>query len=434
MRKWFIKILLLSIILSTGCTAVDNNNGEDSVNNNDYAKSAVIREASPGISLNKIQALAQDNTSFALSFYDMIREENDNIIFSPFSLSLALSMTLAGAESATEQGMIDALQLSLPESEIYPTFNALLLEIEKSQVNTSGESQGNQFQLNIANSLWGQAGYDFEASFLDTLAKNYGAGMHIVNYKEKPEESREIINQWVEQETEEKIKDLIPSGAINTLTRLILANAIYFKGSWLMPFSKTGTVIVPFFTLNGAEAEVDMMQLFGEYLRYYRGDNYQVVDLPYFSNDFTMRIIVPDQESFKDFEDQLQEDILADIQENIRSQKVNLRMPKFDYETTVNANEALMALGMSDAFNPNTADFSDINEANELFITDVIHKATITVDEEGTEAAAATAVIMGLKSMAPEDPIALTIDRPFLYMIQHNPTGTILFFGRFVTP
>jgi len=434
MRKWFIKILLLLILLSTGCCAVDNNNGEDSVNNNDYAKSTVIREASPGISLNKIQALAQDNTSFALSFYDMIREENDNIIFSPISLSLALSMTLAGAESATEQGMIDALQLSLPESEIYPTFNALLLEIEKSQVNTAGESQGNQFQLNIANSLWGQAGYDFEASFLDTLAKNYGAGMHIVNYKEKPEESREIINQWVEQETEEKIKDLIPSGAINTLTRLILANAIYFKGSWLMPFSETGTEKVPFFTLNGAEAEVDMMQLFGEYLRYYRGENYQVVDLPYFSNDFTMRIIVPDQESFKDFEDELEEDILADIQENIRSQKVNLRMPKFDYETTVNANESLMALGMSDAFNPNTADFSDINEANELFITDVIHKATITVDEEGTEAAAATAVIMGLKSMAPEDPVELTIDRPFLYLIQHIPTGTILFFGRVVEP
>ncbi|MDF1519917.1 MAG: serpin family protein [Brevefilum sp.] len=434
MNKRFSLLLLITILLTTGCTAVDLSDGEAPVNNNNYAKSSLNREVDPDISLEKIQSLAQDNTRFALSFYGRIRDEKDNIIFSPISLSLALSMTLAGAESGTEQGMIEALQLSLPENEIYPSFNALLLEIEKSQNKTLEGSDGNQFQLNIANSLWGQAGYKFESDFLDTLAKNYGAGMNIVDYKTNPEESREIINQWVEKETEQKIQDLIPPGAIDPLTRLILANAIYFKGSWLLPFRENGTEKAPFYTLDGSEMEVDMMQLFGENLRYYRGENFQAFDLPYLSKDFSMRVILPDKENFLDFEEELNAKILMDIDDNMRSQRVNLRMPKFDYESTVNANEPLIALGMSDAFDPSTADFSGINQANELFITDVLHKATITVDEEGTEAAAATAVIMGLKSMAPEDPVELTVDRPFLYFIQHHPTGTILFFGRVVQP
>jgi serpin B len=434
MNKWFSLLLLITILLTAGCSAVSLIDEETQMNKNGYAKSALNRETDPAISLEKIQSLAQDNTGFALSFYDRIRDKEGNIIFSPISLSLALSMTLAGAESLTERGMIDALQLSLPESEIYPAFNGLLLEIKKSQNKTMEGSDGNQFQLNIANSLWGQAGYEFETDFLDTLAKNFGAGMNIVDYKTNPEESREIINQWVEEETEQKIQDLIPPGAIDTLTRLILANAIYFKGSWQMPFSENGTEKAPFYMPDGSEVEVDMMQLFGENLRYYRAEDFQAFDLPYLSNDFSMRVILPDKEAFLKLEEELTANILTDIDDNIRSQRVNLRMPKFDYESTVNANDPLIAMGMSDAFDPNTADFSGINQANELFITDVLHKATITVDEEGTEAAAATAVIMGLKSMAPEDPVELTVDRPFLFFIQHHPTGTILFFGRVVQP
>jgi serpin B len=431
MKKWISACLLLSVLLTSGCAAVDLSPEGDQVSDENYTKSSLNRETSPNINMDQIQILAKDNTNFALSFYDQIRQEQGNIIFSPISLSLALSMTLAGAESATEEGMLEALSFSLQENEIYPTFNALLLSIEQSQEKTNAEgSQGNKFQLSIANSIWGQSGYDFNENFLDTLAINYGAGLYTVNFQEYPDQARKAINDWVETETQDKIKDLIPPGAIDVLTRLVLANAIYFKGSWQHPFSETGTEKVPFFNLDGSEVESDLMQLFGESLRYMRGQNFQAVDLPYLSRDFSMTVIVPDQGAFEEFEKTLTAEQIIRINSDLSSKRVNLRMPKFDYESSINANDPLAEMGMSEAFDPYVANFSGINDANDLFITDVLHKATITVDEKGTEAAAATAVIMGLKSAPPEDPISLTIDRPFMYFIQHNPTGSILFFGR----
>lgn len=458
MKKWIMLLTLLSVLLTSACTVIEEPNGDDQgyptgddqsypngddqgypngddqMEKGDYAKSNLNRESSPDISLEQIQVLAQDNTNFALSFYDNIRQEDGNIIFSPISLSLALSMALAGAESATEEAMLDSLQFSLAENEIYPTFNALLLAIEDSQELTMEESEGDEFQLNIANSLWGQAGYDFKQEFLDILARNYGAGMYMVDYIGDPENARQLINNWVEEETQEKIKDLIPQGAIDTLTRLVLANAIYFNASWQHSFDEEATEKAPFFTLDGSEIEVDMMRLFGERLRYTQSENYQAVNLPYLSTDFSMTVVVPDQGSFIDFEEGLNAEEILNIQNSLISQRVNLRMPKFDYESTINANDTLKAMGMSNAFDREMADFSGITEVERLFISDVLHKATITVDEEGTEAAAATAVIITTESIEPGEPVELTIDRPFIYFIQHNPTGSILFMGRVVQP
>ena len=397
-------------------------------------KSDLERELTPHIDPEDLQLLVQGNSEFALAFYNQIRQGEDNIIFSPISISLALSMTMAGAESSTEQDMVEALHLVLSEESIHPTFNALLQEIEKSQSQTPEETGGSKFQLNIANSIWGQADYAFKKNFLDTLAQHYGTGIYNLDFIQNPEAARLAINDWVEQATQEKIQDLIPPDAIDTLTRLVLANAIYFNGSWRYPFNGSATAQDSFFLIDGSETMVDMMKLSGERLSYSRRDGFQVVKLPYLSPDFVMSIIIPDAGTFTNFEENLDFDRLQTALENMNYDEVNLEMPKFDFTTTTNAVPALSELGMEDAFKAETADFSGITDVEELFITDVLHKATITVDEKGTEAAAATAVIVGVESAMPGEPISLVIDHPFIFLIQHQPTGAILFMGRVTQP
>jgi serpin B len=447
MHKLILSIVLLSLVVLSACQPVeeivdpivdptiepigDPDDVEETVG---FVKSDLAKEINPDVSEDQVQALAQDNTAFALEFYNQIRDEDGNIIFSPFSLSLALSMTLAGADTTTEQAMLDALQLDLPEEAIHPAFNALLMAIEESQDKTDDEMAGDQFQLNIANSIWGQADFNFKQDFLDILAQHYEAGIFTVDYVQNPEGARNAINNWVAEETEGKIQDLIPAGAINPLTRLVLANAIYFYGSWMHPFDQNATSEAPFFTLDGSEISVDMMRLNGERFLYRQGDNYQVVNLPYMSSDFVMTILVPDAGSFDEVESSLVQADINELFSEMSFERVDLEMPKYDFETTINANDALIALGMEEAFDPNISDFKRIAEVEDLHITDVLHKATITVDEEGTEAAAATAVIVGVTSAPIDEPIALVIDRPFLFMIRHLRTNSILFMGRVVEP
>lgn len=447
MHKLILSIVFLSLLILSACQPVeeivdpivdpiiepigDPDDVEETVG---FVKSDLAREIDPNVSQDQVEALAQDNTAFALEFYNQIRDEDGNIIFSPFSLSLALSMALAGAETTTERAMLDALQLSLPEGAVHPAFNALLLAIEESQEKTDDEMAGDQFQLNIANSIWGQTDHSFKQAFLDILAQHYEAGIFTVDFIQNPEGARNGINNWVAEETEDKIEDLIPPGAINPLTRLVLANAIYFNGSWMHPFDQNATSEAPFFTLDNSEISVDMMKLYGERFLYRQGENYQVLNLPYMSSDFVMTLLVPDAGAYVDFENYLAQMDLNKILTDMTFERVDLEMPKFDFETTINANDALMALGMGEAFDPDLSDFKGIAEVEDLHITDVLQKATITVDEEGTEAAAATAVIVGVTSAPMDEPVSLVIDRPYLFMIRHLRTNTILFMGRVVEP
>jgi len=434
MKRLLLVLVSLSLILMSGCNMIDDIvNGEESQSEG-YVKSNLARETSPDVDSSQVESLASGNTDFSLSFYNEINENNGNIVFSPFSISLALSMALAGAETTTEAGMLEALQFTLPEAEVHPAFNALLLQIEESQQGAKNKDKDDEFKLNIANSIWGQSGFDFKEAFLNTLAQNYGAGMYNVDFAQQPEDARVAINDWVEDETEDKIKDLIPPGAINPLTRLVLANAIYFNGSWLIPFDEENTHDAEFTLLDGSTTTVDMMALAGESFNYLDGENYQVVQLPYFSTDFIMTIIVPDSDAFADVENALSVEMLDEIRNTVSNQPVDIQLPKYDFETTVNANEPLAALGMAEAFDMNAADFTGITQEQGLYITDVLHKATITVDEGGTEAAAATAIIIGIKSSMPEEAVSLVIDRPFLFFIQHQPTGSILFMGRVTQP
>lgn len=435
MKKIVFGLLLMALFTISACGVIEEGNQTDLPKpQSGLIKSSLARETAPQVTDDQIRSLTNDNTAFALPFYDQIRHEQDNIIISPFSLSVALSMTLAGAEGSTEAAMLDSLNFSLSEDEIYPALNALLQAIEKSQGEVPEESEGSSFKLNIANSIWGQAGFDFEQSFLDTLARHFGAGLYTIDFIQDPQVARNAINDWVEDKTQDKIQDLIPPDAIDSLTRLVLANAIYFNGSWLHPFDEANTEEGQFTTENGSMVSVDMMKLFAESLSYTKGLDYQAVSLPYMSRDFSMVIIVPDQDTFKNFQDSLSAESLARILAEMAPRALNLQMPKLNFESNINANQPLKSMGMAEAFNPDLSDFTGIADIADLHITDVLHKATITVDEQGTEAAAATAVIIGRESAPIDEPISLVIDRPYLFFILHIPTDTILFMGRVINP
>jgi serpin B len=299
----------------------------------------------------------------------------------------------------------------------------------------SGEAE-QAFQLKIANSLWGQVDYEFLPEFLDLLALNYGAGLRLVDFANAPEPAREEINNWVEKQTEDKIKDLIRQGAIDGMTRLVLANAIYFKADWLFPFNPDDTHDQPFHLLDGGEVMVPMMShasIFPTSFPYMADDGYQVVEIPYVGETVSMLVIVPDAGRFAEFEAGLDATRLEAIQAGLAPQNVSLRLPKFSFDSQFALKDTLARMGMPDAFDPDAADFSGMDGTRSLFIGDVFHKAFVAVDEKGTEAAAATAVIMALLAAMPAD-IELTVDRPFVFAIIDKPSGAILFLGRVLDP
>ena len=282
--------------------------------------------------------------------------------------------------------------------------------------------------------MWGQTGYAFLAEFLDTLARNYGAGLRLLDFQQKPEPSRQTINDWVSDQTEEKIKDLIPQGGITPDTRLVLANAIYFDADWQHPFSKDRTQDAPFNTLDGEQVTVPMMATEDPVsLSYAQGEGYQAVELPYQGGQMSMLILVPDAGRFEAFEAALDAGRVETILGQIQSQVVILRMPKFSYTSDFELAKTLAALGMPVAFRHREADFSGMDGTRDLFIGDVFHKAFVAVDEAGTEAAAATAVVMKAIAMPLFD-VELTVDRPFVFLILDLETGTILFVGRVLNP
>jgi serpin B len=394
------------------------------------AESDKPRNLSPAASAHDLTELADGNAAFAFDLYHTLRGEGGNLFFSPYSISTALAMTYAGSAGETASQMAATLHFTLPAESLHPALNAYALDL---QARAEQATEGTPFELSIANSLWGQQGFPFLPEFLDLLAENYGAGMRLVDYESDPEGARKAINDWVSDETREKIKDLIPQGAIDAMTRLVLANAIYFKAGWLNPFEETATAPGPFHLLDGSEVEIPMMQQSESY-GYVIGDGYRAIELPYRNGNTSMLIILPDEGQFEAVEEQLSPAMMTDLLGRMTYGPVNLSVPKFTYESEFNLNDALIALGMTDAFDPGRADFSGMDGARDLYISDVLHKAFVSVDEEGTEAAAATAVIMSLTSAPMGEPITFTIDCPFIYMIRDQQTGTILFLGRVLDP
>lgn len=422
--KWLHLILVVAVLGLAGCGS-----GSDS-GVTGLVKSAKARAASPDVSAADLDELVAGNNAFAFDLYQAIRGSDGNLFYSPYSISLALVMTYAGARGETESQMADTLHFTLPQARLHPAFNALDLALA-SRGEGAKSKDGEGFKLAIANSIWGQEGFKFLDAFLDTLAENYGAGLRLLDFAKAPEDARSTINDWVSEQTEGRIQDLLPPDSITDLTRLVLTNAIYFNAAWRMPFEESMTADGVFHLLDGGQVTVPMMRQ-AEFLGYAQGNGYQAVELPYDGDELSMVILLPDAGRFADFEAALDADRVAAIVGDLGSANLALTMPKFEYDARLDLAGTLSNMGMPEAFGM-SADFSGMDGKQDLFISGVFHKAFVSVDEAGTEAAAATGVVMTLKA-APGQPVEVTVDRPFIFLIRDIQTGAVLFVGRVLNP
>ncbi len=393
------------------------------------AQSDQARNTNPQTPATDVQTLTAGNLAFALDLYHVLRGTNNNLFFSPHSISTALAMTYAGARGETASEMARILHFTLPAEQLFPAFNALDLALQPGQP----KEKEQPLELQGANALWGQQGYTFRPEFLDLLAQNFGAGMRLADFKTAAEAARQAINQWVSEQTQDRIQDLIAPGMIDTLTRLVLVNAIYFKGGWLYPFDPQATHETPFTRLDGSQVNIPVMFWpKAETVRYAQGAGYQMVELPYQGGNAVMTILLPDAGQFAAFEEKLAAAQLTTLLSSLSPQAVKVAMPRFRNESTFNLTQTLRKLGMSTALSE-AADFSGMTGQRDLFIGAVVHKAFVEVNESGTEAAAATAVMMKLTSL-PAPSLEVKVDRPFIYLIRDTRTGAVLFMGRVLDP
>jgi len=371
-----------------------------------------------------LEELARGNNAFAFDLYQAVRDTPGSLFLSPFSVSAALSMTYAGAAGRTAEQMADVLHFMLPEELHHPAFGELIETLESGDGSTPPDYEsGDAFTLNIANSLWGQDGEPFRQQFLDLIAESYGGPMYRTDFAGDTEGSRQRINQWVSDKTEEKIPELLHPPDITVETILVLVNALYFLGSWDSPFEEqqAGT-----FHLPEDDVSAEMMtqtHAFG----YAEGADYQAVELPYVG-DASMVVLLPRPGQFEAFEASLSATKVQAILGTLSDTEVDLTMPLFDFRTHIELQDVLETMGMTDAFNLALADFTRMTPIIPLAISKVIHEAYVSVDTEGTEAAAATAVVMFRG--APTESATMVVDRPFLFLIRDQATGTTLFVGR----
>ena len=345
-------------------------------------------------------------------------------------------MAFAGARGETDRQIADTLNYHLPQDDLHPAFNALDTELASRDEGARGSDDG-EFRLNVANAMWGQAGCGFAPEYLDVLAQNYGAGMRVLDFRGAPGQSRQVIDNWISDQTEERIKDLVPEGAITPDTVLMLTNAIYFNAAWLSRFPERNTADREFHPIDGAVVSVPMMSQTATFV-YLAGEGYVPVKLPYDGHELAMLILLPDEGRFRGFEETLGAGTVTDVVDGLEYREVVLTMPKFEFEAQFSLSDTLGMMGMPDAFDPRSADFSGMGVAgcpggDNTFISNVIHKAFVLVEEKGTEEAAATAVQMQATSVEIAPPIEVTIDRPFMFLIRDRETDAILFVGRVET-
>jgi len=370
-------------------------------------------------------SVVQGNTKFAFDLYAKLKEKEGNLFFSPFSISTALAMTYAGAKGNTEKQMAEVLHFILKDDSLHSAFAELQKHLNAVQ------EKGN-IELSIANSIWCQKGYTFLKEFLNIINDYYQGKINSVNFITECEDARNRINKWVEQQTNDKIKELIKPGILNPLTRLVLVNAIYFKGKWEREFEKRFTKKMPFWLNSKDTVNCPMMRQQGKFL-YRENDSLQILELPYLGNELSMIVLLPKKiDGLQKLEHNLNINNLKNWTD-FSSEDVIVYLPKFKMTSEFYLGKTLSLMGMTDAFSYKQADFSGIDGTRELFISEVIHKAFVDVNEEGTEAAAATAVVM-LKAVAPKKPIVFRADHPFIFLIRDNHSGSILFFGRLVEP
>jgi serpin B len=422
----------IAFVLAASVAAIGCGDNADTPPNNsgiEQARSALARIENPTISDADRTAFANGQRTFALDAYRILAGRPGNVVYSPHSVQVALAMTSAGARGTTASQMETALHFGLPQERLHAAFNALDRDLAQ-RATRPLEGTGQRFRLRSANALWGQRGYTFLAPFLDTLAQHYGAGMNLVDFMGDADGSRLRINRWVSDQTEARIPNLLPMGSVTPLTRLVLTNAVYFNASWQTPFEASRTAPATFTGLDDATRSVPMMNRALE-TRYAEVDGVQAVELPYVGGDVSMLLVLPPAGRFTEVEQGLTAARLDALVNGLQTHIVDLRVPTFSFRTQASLKMLLQSLGMTDAFTA-LADLSGINGARDLYVQDVVHEGFIAVNEQGTEAAAATAVIAGTTSVP--QPATFHAVRPFLFALRDNPTGTLLFVGRVVAP
>jgi serpin B len=370
---------------------------------------------------------------FGIDMYKRLAAEAPaptNLVFSPASIAIALSMTRAGANGTTATEMDTVLHVS-DQAGLAHSMNALTSELAtRSKSVPIPGAAASEVQLSIANSLWAQNDITFQGAFLDLLASEYGAELNLVDYTSNPDAARVLINAWVDDATKHRIPELLAKGVLTADSRLTLVNAIYMKAPWQSSFAKTHTAPGPFTTAAGTTVQASMMTQ-SAHFAYSKGNGWQSVELPYIGGDLRMVIVLPNAGTALD----VAVAALTDTAATHQSVQVDLTLPKFDITTSVGLATVLSAMGMPTAFDKSTANFSGMTAEEKLFIGAVIHQANITVDEDGTEAAAATAVVMNTTSaVQPQTPVRFTVDRPFVFAIRDQATSAILFLGHIGDP
>lgn len=423
MKKLYSAALLASLLVSSAACGIPI----PAAKPGEVVRADAARETAPDVSTDALSELVAGNTAFAFDLYGALRGQGGNQFLSPYSISQALAMTYAGARGETERQMADTLHFTLPQQELHPAFNALDLAL----ASRGDERKHGRFRLHVANAIWGQKGRTFLDEFLETLARNYGAGLRVLDFATRSEEARQVINRWVSEQTEGRIENLIPQGMVGPLTKLVLTNAIYFDAAWQHPFQEDQTRQRPFYLLDGGEVEVPMMRQMASF-GYAEGEEYQAVELPYVGGELSMVILLPARGELGAFEGTLDGKRVQALLQGLETRQVALTMPKFEYRSEFSLAQTLAAMGMPLAFS-GEADFSGMDGTRDLFIQEVVHKAFVSVDEEGTEAAAATAVVMPT-SAVPTAPVEVTVDHPFIFLIRDRGTGAVLFLGRVVDP
>jgi len=396
------------------------------------AMSSVQRIADPQVPPADTTTLASDNAAFAFAAYQQLITANTNLVFSPASISIALAMTYAGAATTTATEMASALHFTLPPAQLHPAFNALDQTLASRGQGFLG-ADGGPMQVDIANAIWAEKTYTFEADFLDTLAENYGAGVNLLDFVNAPDPSRLTINAWVSNQTDDKIQNPLPPGSIDGLTRLVLTDVVYFNAAWETSFDPNNTQDGPFTRLDGSSVTVSFMNAYFPSLPASQGTNFVAASLPYADTRLSLVVVVPDEGQFSQVESSLNATTLASLVAGLTSQPVLLTIPRLKIETSTSLEVLLQALGMTSAFISGTADFSGMDGTHNLYISNVFQDAFINVTEKGTEAAAATAVVVGAGG-APPTGLLVDATRPFIYFLYDQPTGAILFMGRVQDP
>jgi serpin B len=388
---------------------------------------ALISHPADTMAANAIESLAGGNTAFAVDLYARLKTADGNLFFSPYSISTCLAMTYAGARGDTAAQTARTLHFDTNQLQLAASFG----ELQK-QLNSEQEKKG--IELNIANGLWGQKDHLFLPAFLDIAKQSYGATLKQVDFRTHADTARTEINDWVDHKTKGKITDLIQPGVLDPATRLVLVNAIYFKGSWAREFDKHSTTKAPFTVTPNQKPEVPLMNLTDDF-KYADVDGLQLLELPYVGDDLSMVVLLPrEPDGLKGVEDLLNPQTLDRWLAQAREQKVAVSLPKFKMSAQFSLAKPLAEMGMTDAFSPN-ANFSGMDGERDLFISAVVHKAFVDVNEEGTEAAAATGVVMRMNAvMMPRPTPIFRADHPFIFLIRDTRSGSILFLGRLVDP